>query len=355
MFDVPPPLKKLIAANTMTEWAIAGAIVVLSLLMALLLRRLARRQYQRFAETEVIELMELPLEVAGRTGLLFLLAASLYLGLATLTIPTRLWQALTHGALGIAFWQAGVWGSSAVQAWLRVRRKAAMEDDKAAAGSLGIIGFIARVLVWTLVTLLALDNFGIDITTLVAGLGVGGIAVALAVQNVLGDLFASLSITLDRPFVIGDFVVVDTFMGNVEHIGVKSTRLRSISGEQIIMANADLLGSRVRNYGRMKERRSLFTLGVTYETPHEKLKAIPGLIRECIERQPGTRFDRSHFSGYGDFSLNFETVYFVLDGEYAAFMNAQQDIYFAIHAAFEKQGIEFAYPTQKLWMAKVPD
>lgn len=352
MLELPTPLKKVIAANTPLEWAIAGSIIVVVFFVALLVRRFARRQYQRFAATEDIELMELPLEVASRTRLLFLLAASLYLGLATLTIPARPWQAVTHGALGIAFWQAGVWGSAAVQAWLRVRRKAAMEDDKEAAGSLGIIGFIARLLVWTLVTLLALDNFGIDITTLVAGLGVGGIAVALAVQNVLGDLFASLSITLDRPFVIGDLVIVDTFIGNVEHIGVKSTRLRSISGEQIIMANADLLGSRVRNYGRMEQRRSLFTLGVTYETPHDKLKAIPGLIRQCIESQPGTRFDRSHFSGYGDFSLNFESVYFVLEPDYATFMNAQQDIYFAIHQAFEREGIEFAYPTQKLWMAK---
>jgi len=355
MFDVPPPLKKLVAANTPTEWAIAGAIVVLSFLVALLLRRLARRQYQRFAETEAIELIELPLEVASRTRLLFLLAASLYLGLGTLTVHARTWQPFAHVVLGIAFWQAGVWGSGAVDAWLRVRRKASMDGDREAAGSLGLIGFIARFLVWTLVSLLALDNFGIDITTLVAGLGVGGIAVALAVQNVLGDLFASLSITLDRPFVIGDLVEVDAFIGHVEHIGVKSTRLRSISGEQIIMANADLLGSRVRNYGRMEQRRILFTLGVTYETAHDKLKAIPALIRECIEHQPGTRFDRSHFSAYGDFSLNFETVYYVLDRDYTIFMDAQQEIFFAIHAAFEKEGIEFAYPTQKLWMAKVPD
>ena len=133
---------------------------------------------------------------------------------------------------------------------------------------------------------------GVDITALVAGLGIGGIAVALALQNILGDLFASLSITLDRPFVVGDFLIVGDFLGTVEYIGIKSTRLRSLSGEQIIMANADLLGSRVRNYGRMAERRVVFTINVTYETTAEVLERIPALIREIVAAQPGTRFDR---------------------------------------------------------------
>jgi len=219
--------------------------------------------------------------------------------------------------------------------------------------SLGIIGFVLRVLVWLLVILLALDNFGVDITALVAGLGVGGIAVALAVQNVLGDLFASLSITLDRPFVLGDFIVVDDFAGSVEHIGVKSTRLRSLHGEQIVMANADLLGSRIRNYGRMQERRVLFTLGVTYETPREALLQIPAIIRRCIETQAETRFDRSHFAHYGASSLDFETVYFVLSADFTKHMDIRQAVYFAIHEAFEAAAIKRAYPTQKLWLAPV--
>jgi small-conductance mechanosensitive channel len=203
------------------------------------------------------------------------------------------------------------------------------------------------------VLLLALDNLGVDITALVAGLGVGGIAVALAVQNVLGDLFASLSITLDRPFVLGDFIIVGDYLGNVERIGVKSTRLRSLGGEQIIVSNADLLNSRVRNYGRMDERRVLFTLGVTYETPRKKLERIPAMVREIIEHQQHARFDRCHFAKYGDFALGFEAVYYVLSPDYNLYMDIQQAINFAIHAAFEDAQIEFAYPTQKLWMAQV--
>lgn len=339
--------------NELWQWLTAAATALLVLLTALGIRRWVRRHYQHFAATDETELMEVPLEIASKTSSGFLLVAALFGGLSVLNLPPALRGAATMLFTLVGFWQLGVWGSAAVLAWLMVRRKAAAATDRAAVGSLGIIGFVMRLLVWTLVLLLALDNLGIDITALVAGLGVGGIAVALAVQNVLGDLFASLSITLDRPFVIGDFVVVGEFMGNVENIGVKSTRLRSLGGEQIVMSNADLLGSRLRNYGRMAERRVLFSLGVTYETPRAKLKQIPAIIRACIERQEGVRFDRSHFSKYGNFSLDFESVYYVLSPDYGRHMDLQQAIFFDIHEAFEREQIEFAYPTQKLWLANV--
>ena len=165
-------------------------------------------------------------------------------------------------------------------------------------------------------------------------------------------LLASLSIALDRPFVVGDFVIVGEFMGTVEHIGIKSCRLRSLSGEQITISNTDLLGSRLRNYGRMLERRVLFMLHVTYETPRDKLKRIPELIADIVRSQEQTRFERAHFAKYGDFSLDFETVYHVLSPDYTKYMDIQQAIFFAIHEAFERDGIEFAYPTHKLWLAR---
>ena len=193
-----------------------------------------------------------------------------------------------------------------------------------------------------------LDNLGYNVTALIAGLGVGGVAVALAVQNILGDLFASLSILFDKPFVVGDFLIVDEHMGSVEHVGLKTTRVRSLSGEQLIFSNSDLLKSRLRNYGRMYERRVAFQTGVTYETPREKLKLIPGIMRAAIEAQQKTRFDRSHFAAYGDFSLNFETVYYVLGPDYNLYMDIQQAINLQIHEQFEAAGIEFAYPTQVL-------
>jgi small-conductance mechanosensitive channel len=199
---------------------------------------------------------------------------------------------------------------------------------------------------------LILDNIpGVEITALVASLGIGGIAVALAVQNILSDLFASLSIVLDKPFVIGDFIIVDNCLGTVEHIGLKTTRLRSLSGEQLVFSNNDLLKSRVRNYKRMAERRVVFSVGVTYQTPLEKLERIPTLIRDTIEAQPAVRFDRAHFQGYGDFALNFEVVYYVLDPDYNRYMDIQQGINLGIYSSFAEEGIEFAYPTRTLYIA----
>jgi len=200
------------------------------------------------------------------------------------------------------------------------------------------------------ILLLALDNFGVNITTLVTGLGIGGIAVALALQSVLGDLFASLSIVLDKPFVIGDFINVDEYMGTVEHIGLKTTRVRSLSGEQLVFSNSDLLKSRIRNYKHMQERRVAFTIGVTYQTPLDRVAAIPSIIRKIIEAQGGVRFDRSHFKTYGDSALVFETVYYVLSSDYNAYMDIQQAINLRVYEEFAAEGIEFAYPTRTLYM-----
>ena len=322
--------------------------VALGLLWAL--RGIARRQYRRYARTAEAELLEIPLQVASRTTWTFMIVASYCGGLAAVDFGAHSESLVGKTFAVVLFWQAGVWATTAVGAWLDRRRKIAIEADKAAAGSIGIIRFIARVAIWAMVVLLTLDNLGFDITALIAGLGIGGIAVALAVQNVLGDLFASLSIALDQPFVIGDFLVVGEHMGSVEYIGIKSTRLRSLSGEQIVMSNADLLGGRLRNFGRMQERRIAFTVGVTYETPRALLQQLSAVLRSAIERQPGVRFDRAHFASFGPFSLDFECVYYVLSADYARYMDVQQAINFAVHEEFANLGVQFAYPTQTIWM-----
>ena len=183
-----------------------------------------------------------------------------------------------------------------------------------------------------------------------AGLGVGGIAVALAVQNILGDLFASLSIVIDKPFVIGDFIVVGEFMGTVEHVGLKTTRVRSLGGEQLVFANSDLLASRVRNYKRMNERRILFQFGVLYQTTAEQLEAIPQRVREVIETLEEVRFDRAHFFRFGESSYDFEVVYWMQNPDYARYMDAQQQINLGLVRAFKDMGVEFAYPTRTLYL-----
>lgn len=199
-----------------------------------------------------------------------------------------------------------------------------------------------------LVVLVALDNVGVNVTALVAGLGIGGIAVALAAQNVLGDLFASLAIVLDRPFVLGDSIAVDTFQGTVESIGVKTTRLRSLSGEELVFSNSDLLKGPIRNYKRMTERRVLFNVGVAYDTPRETVARIPGMLREIVESQSPVRVDRAHFKSLGDSALVFEVVYFVLTPDYSRYMDIQQAVNLAILEQFAQQQIEIAYPTQRV-------
>jgi small-conductance mechanosensitive channel len=288
----------------------------------------------------------------SRTTLLFMLIVAVCIGSQSLKVGDTLQRVIASALMIGLFWQIGLWFATAVRAWVEGRRAHSTEDDRAALGSLDIIRFIASVVIWSLVLLLTLDNLGVNITALVAGLGVGGIAVALATQNVLGDLFASLSIALDRPFVVGDFLAVDAFLGAVENIGIKSTRLRSLDGEQIILSNGDLLKSRVRNYGRMVERRVQFTVGVAYATPVAQLEQIPGWIREFITREQGTRFDRSHFVKHGTTSLEFESVYYVLSADYNRYMDIQQAINLNIHRRFGEEGIAFAVTTQNLVFAR---
>jgi small-conductance mechanosensitive channel len=245
----------------------------------------------------------------AKTKLLFLIAVGVRVA-AGIWVPEGRVGGWVHvGFILVLLWQAGVWLSAGVRLGLDAFREERGSDDPGAVTTVSALGFVIQLAVWSIVTLLALDNVGIEITTLVAGLGVGGIAVALAVQNILGDLFASLSIVLDKPFVIGDFVEVGGYFGTVENVGLKTTRLRSISGEQLIFSNNDLLQSRLRNYGRMFERRVVFSIGVTYQTPKELLEEIPGIIQGLVERQERTRFDRAHFKEFGDSALTFECAY----------------------------------------------
>jgi small-conductance mechanosensitive channel len=341
-------------SNRPVSWLIAGAVTLVVFGALLSARRLVRTYHSRFRATDRTEFMEIPVEVLSRTALPFFIVVSLFAGLQTVTMGDSTTRALLSLITIATFWQSGIWASAAASAWLERKRRHSMTADRAMVGSLGIIGFIVNVVIWALVILLTLDNLGINITALVAGLGIGGIAVALALQNILGDLFASLSITLDRPFVVGDFLIVGDFMGSVENIGIKSTRLRSLSGEQIVMPNADLLGSRVRNYGRMSERRVVFATSVTYETDIDLIERIPQMIRAIVESQQDTRFDRSHFAKHAAASLDYETVYYVLSADYNRHMDIQQAINLRLHRELTAAGVEFAYPTQKLYIVTQP-
>jgi small-conductance mechanosensitive channel len=281
---------------------------------------------------------------------LLLAPLALYTATQVLTLPARTEHIVGQLAIMALLLQTAIWGHYFIESWMRHTLQVKKTEDAASASTVGVLGFLARLGLWSFALLLALDNLGFNITALLTGLGIGGVAVALAAQNILGDLFASISIALDKPFIIGDFIVVGDQMGTVEYIGLKTTRLRSLSGEQIVFSNTDLLNSRIHNYKRMMERRVLFSFGVIYQTPANLLERIPAMVREIIEQQEHTRFDRTHFKAYGDSSLDFEVVYYVLDRDYNVYMDKQQAINFALFRRFETEGIEFAYPTRTLFV-----
>ncbi len=340
--------------NSVQTWLISAAIFVVTLIVLRVLRGVLERKLSRLAERTKTDLDDLILDLVQKTRFFFPFIIALYAGVQPLALPPT-GDKVFRGVMVIGFLlQAALWGNAVISFWITRYMQARMEEDAAAATSIGALRFVGKLLLWTFVLLLALDNLGIDITALVTGLGVGGIAVALALQNVLGDLFASLSIVLDKPFVIGDFIIVGEFPGTVEHIGLKSTRVRSLSGEQLVFSNSDLLSSRIRNYKRMAERRILFSFGVIYQTPYEKLAQIPGMVREIIDSQEKARFDRAHFKAYGDSSLDFEVVYYVQVPEYVAYMDTQQAINLEIYRRFQEEGIDFAYPTRTLYIEREP-
>lgn len=334
--------------NTTGRWLLAAVVFVAVFLILIAVRRVFRAQYARLLATPQAEFMEYPLMIASRTSALFLLVASLYGAAKFLTLPGAIATLLTTLFTIAAFWQLGAWASTAVRGALDRKQQTILATDRAAAGSLGIIGFLARATIWSIVLMLTLDNLGVEIKPLLAGLGIGGIAVALAVQNVLGDLFASLSITLDRPFVVGDSLNVDGISGTVEYIGVKSTRLRSPDGEQIIMPNSNLLSSRVRNLSRMKERRVVLTLSLSQETPRAKLASLPGVVRALIEAHADVRFDRAHFARIAATSFDIEAVYFVTTSDYKRHMDILQQLQLQILEVLEREHISLARPMQLL-------
>ena len=338
--------------NTMQRWLIAVAVALSAFIVLRLMQSLAVRRLGKLIRMTATPWDDLILYVLGGTKSLFLFAIAIKLGSHLLTLSDTLRHWIDLLSILVLLVQGGIWMSAAVAFWLKEYKKEQHAGDPTRAATMAAIGFVCRLVAWSIVVLLALDNVGIDVTALVAGLGIGGIAIALAVQNVLGDLFASLSILFDKPFVLGDFLVIDEHLGSVEKIGLKSTRLRSLSGEQIIFSNADLLKSRIKNYGRMEERRVAFTIGVTYQSSRDKLEKIPEILREAVEAQQQTRFDRSHFKEYGAFSINFETVYYVLTPDYNLHMDIQQAVNLRIHERFQAEAIEFAQPTQAAFAAR---
>ena len=340
--------------NAPLRWALAVVLLVAVWIALRGLRSLGRKRLRAFAErtTNVFDDILSDLIAGVRTPLM--LAVGIWAGAQVLELPGDVAGLLDTGITLILILQVALWGNRALQVAMRhYRDQDGMDGSRKT--TLSALTFLGRLALFSLLLLLALENLGVDITALLAGIGIGAVAIGLALQNILGDLFASLSIVLDKPFEIGDFVIVDDLMGTVENVGLRTTRIRSLSGEQLVFANNDLITSRIRNYKRMQERRVVFTLGVEYGTPSDALRELPHVIQEIVEAQQPVRFDRAHFKGFGDFSLNFEVVYWMLDPDYNLFMDVQQQINLSLVDAFAERGVEFAFPTQTIHLQKASD
>ncbi len=333
----------------LTRWGLAAAISAATLIVALLVRLVLVRVLPVPKAGEDLHWPAVLHELVARTSTLVLIVAALYAGTTLLGLPDQVHRLISSAFVVALFIQLALWGdrlASALIAW----RLAPDGGRSAMRNALSLIQFLVRVAVWSLALLLIFENLGFNVTALVAGLGVGGIAVALAAQSVLGDLFSSLAIILDRPFEVGDTISFGDQTGTVERIGIKTTRIRAITGEQIAVSNSDLVSARVHNFKRMTERRVLLVLGVTYDTPADKLEGIPERVKRIVEGQDRVRFDRAHFRSFGDSALQFEVVYWVQSADYGVFMDCQQAINFAVFRAFEEDGIEFAFPSQTLYV-----
>lgn len=337
----------LILENPLKNWLFGAATALGVFLLLLLIRRLFKHRLKVLVKKSRIGVDDFIIPLLEETRWFSLLALGLWLGAQFLQLPSETQVWFFRVIRIVLFFQLGFWGTGVISFYISRGVADKIEEDHADdATTLDALGLIGKIALWVILTLIILDNEGVEINSLVTSLGIGGIAVALAVQNILGDLFASLSIALDKPFSIGDFIVIDDFEGNVEDIGLKSTRIRSLSGEELVFSNTDLLNSRIRNFKKLEERRISFDVGVVYGTEAEKLVMIPTMIEEIIKPLPDVKFERAHFKNLGDYSLDFTGVYHVLVPEYDTYLDIQQKINLALYRRFEEEGIEFAYPTQ---------
>ncbi|MCZ6690131.1 MAG: mechanosensitive ion channel [Planctomycetota bacterium] len=345
-------IRETFSDNSTESLVIALAVLVAGVFGLWVVRGVLTERFARVAAKTRNRMDDVAVELMRATHWIFLLILSFYAASLVLEVSETLAKGVGRVTFLALLLQFAFWGNRAISFMLAQPPRKEGDVAPQAATTLRAVGFLGRLAVWTIVVLIALSNLGVDVSALIAGLGISGIAVALALQNILGDLFSSVSIVLDKPFVPGDYILVGDLGGTVEHIGLKTTRVRGLGGEQIVFSNSDLLSSRVRNYKRMAERRILFSFGVVYQISAEKLKQIPSMVREIIDQQKHARADRIHFKKFGDSTLDFEVVYYMEVPDYGPYMDTQQAINLALFERFEKEGIEFGYPTHTVFLER---
>lgn len=344
----------IVLGQPLLHWVIAlsvtiGGAIVLSVTRDIIGGFLSRRAPQTKGQTD-----DLVAELVRGTHTLFLVALSASVGIRFLTLSPAVSHVANLATATILVLQVALWANALVGFFrgLYVERH---RDDPSIVTSIQALAIVAHIIVWAGLILVILGTFGLNISALVAGLGVGSLAVALALQTLLADLLASITITLDKPFRIGDYIVFGNYSGTVEYIGLRSSRIRALSGELIVTPNAQLTTRDILNYTRMQERRIVTQIGIEYGTPFEKVEAVPAWIREIVEKEAQVRFDRAHFQAYGAYSLDFQVVYWIKSPDYTVYMDCQQAINLAIGRRFEQEGVVFAFPTQTLFQPSVDE
>lgn len=342
--------------NSVYEYAVALGIFIVGIIILTIFRKIILSRLKKWSEKTKTTVDDFLVRGIEKSFIPVLYLIIFYLAVKSLTLPEEAVDVIDKVIIILAtiFFIRVITSTLKYSLNEYIKRKMPEEADaERRLKQINGITLILSFIIWSVGFIFLLDNLGFEISAVIAGLGIGGIAIALAAQTILGDLFSYFVIFFDRPFEIGDFVILQNeFLGSIEYIGIKTTRIRSLSGEQIVLSNTDLTNSRIRNYKRMERRRVVFKLGVIYQTTHKQLSEIPKIVRSIIEEQPDTTFDRAHFQSYGNFSLDFEFVYYVMGADYNKYMDTQQTINLKIYEEFEKQGIEFAYPTQTLFVTK---
>lgn len=341
-------LDRIYFGNTVLVWSTSLLVLIVSYFLILIFKRVIIQRLKGWSAKTANTIDDFLIKIIEKSIVPLLYLTAVYFSLNMLQFPASIHKVF-HVAflLAFTFFVLGIITAVIKQfifSFIQTKDNSETKEKQAR----GLV-IIINIIIWILGVVFLIDNLGYDVTTLITGLGIGGIAIALAAQTILGDLFSYFIIFFDRPFEIGDFIIVDDKMGTVEYIGIKTTRLRTLSGEQLICSNTNLTNSRVHNFKRMQERRIVFKLGVVYQTSYDQLKKIPMIVNEIIAAKKQVRFDRGHFSGFGDFSLDFEFVYYVLSADYNTYMDVQEEIYLEIFSAFEDQKIEFAYPSQTVF------
>lgn len=342
-------LNRVYLENTVQSYLIALGFILVGFILIRFFKNSVLTRIARLTQKTSTSIDNFLVESVSRFGVPALYITVVYLGLNYLVLSDRAFKVIQFATIVAVTILVIRLLSSTILLMLRsyIHRQ---ENGEEKVKQLGGVMLIINIVIWGLGFLTLLDNLGYDVTTVIAGLGIGGIAIALAAQNILGDLFNYFVIFFDRPFEVGDFIIIDDKLGVVDKIGIKTTRLKSLSGEQLVFANSDLTNSRIHNYKQMQQRRVVFKIGVIYQTSYEQVQEIPKLLKQIVNEQEPVRFDRAHFSSYGDSSLDFEIVYYVMSSDYNTYMDIQQRINLRIFQEFQQRGIEFAYPTRTLFV-----